>query len=229
MASHVTERVNTILFDLDDTLLDSYRARIQALQDVFTRAKITEFTAEKFLSDLQGAPFQDALGRLAAERDIKDDLFARYRHIYWIEQLKNVRLFPGIKFVLDELKSRGCKLGIVTSKFRDVPFEGTRIGCMYELRGVDIVDIFSVVVGLEDVSRHKPYPDGINLALERLGSQSGETLFIGDSAADIRAAHNAGCRSGLATWGIAAINLPPDLKPYYVIKAPRGLLALDCW
>jgi phosphoglycolate phosphatase-like HAD superfamily hydrolase len=223
------KRVNTVLFDLDDTLLDSYRARIQALQEVLNRAHITKCTAGKFLGDLQGAPFQDALARLAAEQDIKDDLFTRYRHIYWVEQLGNVRLFPGIELLLDELKSRGYKLGIVTSKFRDSAFEDRRIGCVYELAEVGIAHIFSVVVGLEDVSRHKPHPDGIHLALERLGSRSGETLFVGDSAADIRAAHSAGCRSCLATWGITANNPPLEVKPHFIIKKPRELLGLDSW
>jgi pyrophosphatase PpaX len=229
MASQRPHRVDTVLFDLDDTLLDSYRARVQALQDLFARVKITGLDAGEFLAGLRGAPFQDALARLAVQHNIDEDLFTVYRRIYWIEQLDNVRLFPGIRAMLDNLGSRGFKLGVVTSKLRDFMFEGRPIGCIYEMKAVGIADIFSLVIGLEDVRRHKPHPEAVNLALDRVASQSEAALFVGDSAADIAAAHSAGCRSCLATWGIVDINLPPDLKPHYVINAPRELLALDCW
>ncbi len=229
MAKRQAKRVNTVLFDLDDTLLDSYRARIQALQNVFTRAKIAGLNAEQFLASLQGAPFQNALARLAGEHNIMDDLFVIYRRIYWIEQLDNIRLYPGIKVMLGKLKSRGYKLGVVTSKLRDSIFEGKRIGCTYELKEVDIIDMFSVIVGLEDVKKHKPHPDGINLALSKLGSQPQETLFVGDSAADIEAAHNAGCWSCLATWGITDDNnLPQNVRAHFIVESPRALLSLDC-
>ncbi len=229
MAKRQANRVNTVLFDLDDTLLDSYLARIQALQHVFTRAKITGLNAHKFLASLRGAPFQDALARLAVEHNITDNLFVTYRRIYWLEQLDNIRLYPGIKEMLGKLKSRGFKLGVVTSKLRDSIFEGKRIGCIYELKEVDIADMFSAVVGLEDVSKYKPHPEGINLALNRLGSLPGDTLVVGDSAADIEAARNAGCRSCHATWGVIDdASLPQNIRAHFVVKSPRALLSLDC-
>jgi pyrophosphatase PpaX len=221
--------VNTVLFDLDDTLLNSYDARIQALQDVFTRAEIPGLNAVKFLSDLQGSPFQDALAGLAGERNITDNLFNLYRRIYWFEKTGHLRLYPGVKVMLNKLKSRGFKLGIVTSKLRDSEFEGRRIGCMHELKELGISEMFSVIIGFEDVSKYKPFPEGINLALERINSLSEATLFVGDSAADIEAALNAGCWSCHATWGITDDNsLPQNIKPHYTAKAPGALLSLDC-
>lgn len=70
--------------------------------------------------------------------------------------------------------------------------------------------------------------DDTLLALNKLGSNAEETLMVGDSAADIQAAHNAGCRSCYATWGLLA-GLPEDLKAHYTVKAPRDLLVLDCF
>ncbi len=182
---------------------------------------------EKFFADLQGAPFQNALARLEEERDIKDNLFDIYRRIYWFEQLDSIHPYPGIKNVLSELKSRAFKLGIVTSKFHDSLFEGRSIGCIYELRKAGISDIFSTIIGLEDVKRHKPYPDGINLAMRQLDSKPEETLFVGDSAADISAAQNAGCRSCYATWG-TEVPLPGHLQPHFTVKTPLDLLQLNC-
>jgi pyrophosphatase PpaX len=193
-----------VLFDLDDTILDSYDARIQALQAVFTQVKIVGITAEKFLSSLQGTVFKEALERLAESQNIQDDLFISYRRAYWFKKPGRIRLYPGIGEMLDTLKSRGYKLGIVTNKGRDLEFEGNRIGCINELKEVGIADLFSAVIGFEDVSEQKPHPAGINLALNQIGSQPQDTLFIGDSAADIEAANTAGCRSCQALWGVPA-------------------------
>jgi pyrophosphatase PpaX len=230
VASRQANRVNTVLFDLDDTLLDSYRARIGALQDVFTQAKITSVTAESFLSNLQGAVFNEEIGRLAEKNSIKDSLFISYRHAYWIKKSGRIRLYPGISEMLRTLKARGFKLGIVTNKGRDFEFEGKRVGCRYELKEVGIADLFSAVIGFDDVREQKPHPEGINLALNQLGSEPDITLFVGDSAVDIQAAQNAGCWSCLATWGITdATGLPEKtLRAHFTVKSPRALLALDC-
>ena len=76
-------RISAVLFDLDDTLLNSFTARMQSLQDVFSQANILNTTAEQFLRGLHGTVFKDALERLQTEQNIKDDLFISYRRIYW--------------------------------------------------------------------------------------------------------------------------------------------------
>lgn len=222
-------RVNTVLFDLDDTLLDSFPARVKALRDVFDRVKLADIDTGQFLYSLNGANFKKVLERLAEERDIKEDLFVLYRRRYWFNK-GDIGIFPGVRKMLRGLASRGCKLGIVTNKGRDFEFEGRRVGCMDELKTVMIDGYFSVIVGFEDVPEEKPHPHGINLALSKLGSKPQETLFVGDSAADIGAALNAGCRSCHVTWGIPGYcALPEELHPHYALEEPSELLELDCF
>lgn len=193
--------VKAVLFDLDDTILDSYQARVQALQTVFEEA-LLGLSASQFLEDLQGAPFEAALIRLAVDYNINRNLFDSYRRAYWNRPERNLRLFPGVRLMLNTLQNHGYKLGIVTSKFRDTGFEGKRIGCWYELKELDITSFFPAVIGLEDVNQPKPDPEGILIALECLGSSQQETVVVGDSSADMQAARSAGCRNCLATWGI---------------------------
>ncbi|HTY81380.1 MAG TPA: hypothetical protein VMB24_01200, partial [Dehalococcoidales bacterium] len=57
--------VNTILFDLDDTLLDSIGAREQALNKVFLPLNIPGFDAPQFLQDLKGRQIKDVLAEIA--------------------------------------------------------------------------------------------------------------------------------------------------------------------
>jgi len=228
MAKRQVNGITTILFDLDDTLLDSWGARIQALEDVFKQAEITGIDPGNFISGLQGANFKNVLGELAVERRAQADLFICYRRAYWFNKGR-IRLYPGIGEMLETLKSRDYKLGIVTNKGRDFEFEGQRIGCLNELKEVGIAHYFSTIVGFEDVTEQKPHPEGVKFALHQLCSKPQETLFVGDSAADIGAALNAGCLSCRATWGTGDdARLPQSLKAHYTVKAPEELLLLDC-
>jgi len=198
----ISNPLSTILFDLDDTLLDSFNARVQALQQVFARAGIPYPQAEQFLRSLHGTPLNEALAELEATRKTGANLFEDYRHIYWTKAPGMISLYPGIKRVLEELCSHGVRLGIVTQKARQLEVEGRWVGAVQELEELGVANLFSMIVGFEDVNHHKPHPEGINLALSRLAATPSLTLVVGDSAADMEAAKAAGCWSCYATWGI---------------------------
>jgi len=89
----------------------------------------------------------------------------------------------GKERVIRLLRDRGVPLGIVSTKFR------YRIETILGRAG--LLDYFDVIVGGEDVSRHKPDPEGILMAIEWLGANQ-STLFVGDSLSDAEAALRAG-------------------------------------
>jgi pyrophosphatase PpaX len=192
--------VDTVLFDWDDTLIDSIPARVKALENVFQTAGINGQNPEEFFISLKGTSFQQSLDQLARARGIKDDLFALYRRTYWFEVKGADTLYPGIKEMLDKLKKDGYRLGIVTNKFRDSVFEGGQTGCVIELRRTQIMEYFSVIVGLEDVKEQKPHPEGVSLALSHLNVKPEQVLVVGDSDADMGAGKAAGCLTCRASW-----------------------------
>ena len=218
---------STILFDLDDTLLDSFDARVRTLQFVFMRAGIRHPKAEQFLRSLHGTLLKEALTQFGAMRAIEANLFEDYRRTYWTKKPGIIKLYPGVKPMLEELHSRGVKLGIVTQKVRLFEIEGHSAGALKELEELGIANLFSVIVGFEDVSRYKPDPESINLALSRLATQPRETLMVGDSAADIEAARNAGCWSCYATWGLPVAEQQLDsIQADFTAEIPKTLLEL---
>lgn len=217
------------IFDLDDTLLDSFSTRVITLQRVFTSADITEQDAEQFLRDLQGAVLSAALTQLAKDLGIGIDLFLDYRRTYWTKEQGILKLYPGIKQMLNKLHKYGLKLGVVTSKAGNVEFEGNVIGARQELQELGIADLFSVLIGFEDVTLHKPHPEGINMALIRLDVSPSKALMVGDSAGDIGAAQAAGCHSCYATWGLPAnvrTNILANISPDFILDSPSALLEL---
>ena len=199
----------TVLFDFDDTLVDSRSARVAALGAAFSEFGIRRPTAHDFLFDIKGGQLEGALAELEAKEGRRLDLFGHYRQAYWSKKPGLIRLYPGVRQLLAGLRRRDISLGIVTQKARSFEIDGQRAGAQEELAELGLGDVFPIVVGFEDVSNHKPHPESIRLALRGLKARPEETIVVGDSRADIEAARAAGCRSCHATWGL----LPdtPDL------------------
>ena len=222
-----TSTLITVLFDLDDTLIDSFDARAHALQWTFSRAGFHRLTAVEFLRSLHGSQLITSLAQLEVEHKIEGGLIETYRRAYWSKEPGLIGLFPGVRRMLSELVSHGVRLGLVTQKTLMFELEGRQVGALQELSELDIHDLFEVVVGSEDVTNSKPDPEGINLALAKLSSSHYDTLMVGDSSADIEAARSAGCWSCHATWGLpVTAHRLPGAQADFVADTPEALAAL---
>jgi pyrophosphatase PpaX len=100
---------------------------------------------------------------------------------------------PGIDRALERLHAEGRRLGVVTAKRRvtvELAFEHVPLGHLFE-----------AVVGGDETTRHKPDPEPLLLAAERLGASLADIVYVGDSPFDVRAAKAAGMGSVAVTWG----------------------------
>ncbi len=93
-------------------------------------------------------------------------------------------IYPWVAETVQALRVTGRRLGIVSSKYR---YRIERI-----LAEGGLASHFEVIVGGEDVSRHKPDPAGLLLALQRLGLPAADVLYVGDHPVDAEAASRAG-------------------------------------
>ena len=195
--------VAAVIWDFDDTLVDSLDARLAATRQTLTNAGITDPTAETFMANLRGSPIDKAFAEIEAREGRQLDLVSNYRYTYWDKGPGLVRLYPGVEEVLRHLAGLRVKQGIVTLKRRNFDFHGRPAGASLELQELGVASMFSALVGFEDVSAPKPDPEGVLHALEKLGSSPGETLVVGDSLSDVLSAKAAGCRSCYALWGVS--------------------------
>jgi pyrophosphatase PpaX len=128
----------------------------------------------------------------AFDRDRVDELVRAYRDHN--EPLHDeLAAFAGVEDLLARLSREGRRLGVVTSKrrktvdlaFRVLPIEG----------------FFDAIVTADEVKRHKPDPEPVLVALERLGSAPDEAAFVGDSPFDVGAGKAAGVFTIGVSWG----------------------------
>jgi pyrophosphatase PpaX len=132
-----------------------------------------------------------------------------------------VYVFEGVKELLDVLKTRGCKLGVATSR--------TAYSFGNYARDLGIEGCFDVLVTMEDVTEHKPHPASVNLVLEKFGASPEEAIMLGDTKYDIGCANNAGVDSVLVGWShyVDEESMAADgYEPTYRIERPEQLLDL---
>lgn len=201
-----------VVFDMDGTLVDSERGDVLSLQSTLRDLMGHERTYEE-LRVVCGAIGSVAL----AEMGYTQEEIARIYPVWFrrtAETLGDAPLFPGVEAVLTALRARGCRLGVVTSRQRD----------MYELGAAPnrFERFFIAAVCQEDTEKHKPAPEPLLAFMEQTGAAPARTLFVGDSRFDMECARAAGVDSALALWG--APN--PDLPATYRLRTPQELLSL---
>ena len=172
-----------ILFDLDGTLLNTEPAILESYRRLFEKyTPNVEFDREKQVSVI-GPPLKKMMKIYFPDQDV-DALVEEYRTINKDIHPDTVRPMPNAKEMLEELKEKGFKLGIVTSKVEDV----TRLGLDIN----QMTDYFDVIIAEDHVSKSKPDPEGIFMACRQLGIGHDSLIYVGDSLSDIQAGKNAG-------------------------------------
>ena len=220
-------RIAAVLWDFDDTLVDSLPARVHALTQVFRDVHIESVDPQHFLLNLADKTLEESLLLLAEGLGRPADLFQRFKSIYWTKDPGLLWLFPGIDEALGELERRGVPMAVVTQKARSLEVDGVAAGASVELEQVGLGARFPVVIGIDDVTKTKPHPEGLLTALHRLGVPPERALMVGDTGADIGAAKAAGCWSCLATWGILdGADRATRTRPDLVAETPQDLLRL---
>jgi pyrophosphatase PpaX len=133
---------------------------------------------------------------------------------------ETLEAFDDLLALLPGLKVEGRKLGIVTAKrHRTVGLALARFPAL--------ASAFDVVVGFEDTERHKPDPEPVLLAVERLGGSPEDAVYVGDSPFDIAAAKAAGVFAVAVGWG----GIHPDERllaeePDAFVQTPEELLGV---
>jgi pyrophosphatase PpaX len=185
-------RYRAVLFDLDGTLIDSTGLIVESFHHMTEQFGIARQPDACWLAGV-GTPLRSLLEPWARDEAMLEDMLAAYRAHNLAHHDARVRAYPGIVEAVDALLAAGVRVAVVTSKNRS----GTERG----LAVAGLAGKIDVRVCVEDVTRHKPDREPVDVAVARLGADPASTLFVGDSVHDMMAGRAAGVATGAASWG----------------------------
>ncbi len=186
-------RPDTVLFDLDGTLIDSGPSILAALRKAFAAEGMPALPPEAERS-LVGPPFYQTLPPLIG--DATDRVVQTYRRIYVADGFAfQAQVYPGIDALLDGLAQGHVRLAVATSKL-----ESSAVAVLEQLR---LADRFATICGDTADAGRPTKAAVIAEALRRLGESPGTTM-VGDRSQDVEGAraHHLPCIG--AAWGYAA-------------------------
>ncbi|MBE5932816.1 MAG: HAD family hydrolase [Lachnospiraceae bacterium] len=186
-------KYNTVIFDLDGTLLDT----LDDLTD-----------SVNFAMNAMGWPLRDRkdvrlflgngikrLMELSSPKGIADEEFERafalFKEYYEAHNQDKTAPYDGVVDVMAHFKEKGIKMAIVSNKVHEA---------VLALRDKFFPYVEIAIGDMPDMAR-KPEPDSCYKALELLGSNKEESVYIGDSEVDLLTAKNSGLDCITVLWG----------------------------
>ncbi len=211
-------KTDTVLFDFDGTVMNTNDVIIASWQHTFRTIDGKEREVSEIARTF-GEPIVKTMKRLFPQVPVEESLkiYRSYQYDYFDDL---VTLFPGMKELLVKLRKTGYKTGLVTSRMRNTTFRG--------LEKFELTDLFDAVVTCDDTSVHKPDPEPVFIALEKLGTKPEKTVMLGDTMYDIMCANNAGVTSVLVGWAIAPTEeeIKGENGPDFIMKDAADLFRI---
>lgn len=179
------ETPHAILFDWDNTLVDTFPIIIAALTRTFEAMGVEPWSEEDIRGGRQNIhhSLRDSFPLIFGDR--WEEARAEYYKHFLATHLELIRPIDGAASVLSALRDSKLPLGVVSNKTGKYLRE--------EIEHLGWNHYFSSVVGATDAAKDKPHAEPVLKALEHLGLKPSPSIWlVGDTATDLEAALNAG-------------------------------------
>ena len=214
-------KYTTYIFDLDGTLLDTIHDLAASANYALSVYNMPEHTVEEIRSFVGNGVRQLMIQAVPGGTDhpLFEEVLATFRYHYMEHSLDTTRPYEGIKETLAALKTRGCRLAVVSNKM----MAATQSLCRHFFP-----DLIEIAVGEDEAAgiRKKPAPDLVDTALQQLGLGPDNAVYIGDSEVDIMTAKNAGLPCISVLWGFREHNFLLQHGAEECISSPKELLKM---
>ncbi|MCD8146229.1 MAG: HAD family hydrolase [Clostridiales bacterium] len=185
---------NTVIFDLDGTLLDTLDDLSDSLNHTLTEVGAPTLPRESVRRYVgNGMARLIALALPGGQDDPRYDRTLETMQAYYKahNQIKTAP-YPGVLELIDELQRRDYALAVVSNK------PDTSVKPLVKFYFGDSIP---VAIGQRPDVRRKPAPDAVEEALRQLGRDRSTAVYVGDSEVDLDTARNAGMDCISVTWG----------------------------
>lgn len=216
----MTNKITNYIFDIDGTLIDTLDMYMPAMIETLRQHgyQVAPEDEEATMHRLFGITGKDALKLFGVKPDdIQSIRDAWFKLAYQREG--RVKVFPQIPETLTTLSQQpGNQLAVATSKTKD-EYQA------HFQHQFDFAKLFNVVITSSDTSKHKPDPDPILAALDRINADPASAVYVGDTINDLKAAHAAGVKFAGALYGSANPDTIKDAD--FPLEQPADLLKIN--
>lgn len=179
--------LRVVLLDLDGTLVDAHDAIVEGVIELAVEAGLGS-PDPAFLRSCIGQPPELTWAQIGASDPAA--MVLRFTEVILPRLPERTRLIDGVADGLSRLTAMGLTLAVATTRLTD--------SALRSLEVTGLAGFVSHVSGRDQVARSKPEPDVLLHALEAVGAAPDQALMIGDTNADVGAAHAA----GMPCWGV---------------------------
>jgi pyrophosphatase PpaX len=188
---HTNLRWPVVLFDFDGTLADSVDLIVASFRAALSEVGGGPDVPNDELRSWIGRPLQLLMEDVRPGRAAES--MAAYRAFYRAHHDELIRPVPGVPDLLAALADAGAVVGVVSSKRVDFIELG--------LGALGLTGAVRILASQNDTEKHKPFPDPLLFAADRLGVLPAECVYVGDAVVDIEAGSAAGMDTVAVTWG----------------------------
>ncbi|EOT2957825.1 pyrophosphatase PpaX [Clostridium perfringens] len=207
--------IKAVLFDLDGTLINTNDLILKSFKHTFKTMLDLEPTEEEITMNY-GRPLQEIFKSYDENRI--EEMINCYRKINLELHDDECKEFADVDLMLQTLKNKEIKIGVVTSKKSDMAERGAKL--------MGIFKYFDTFITPEVTIKHKPEGEPVLKACENLGVSPSEALMVGDSPYDILAGKNAGAKTCGVKYTALPIEKLQESKPDFYVDKPLEILEL---
>lgn len=215
----MTTDVKGVVFDMDGTLLNTLpdlTALTNAVLSDLGYPTHTEEAIRGFIGDGVRALMMRAMPDSASD-DEKEAALAEWKSRYQEFGRRKTVPYPNIIEMLEGLKSKGVKLGVLSNKFD---------AAVKDLAEFYFPATFDVAKGESPTCPRKPDPTGLLVSIQEIGLNPSQAAYIGDSAGDMKTAKAAGAMAIGVSWGYQTVDRLVSAGADMVIDDPLAILDL---
>ena len=185
---------NTIIFDLDGTLLNTLDDLADSVNYVMEKHQLPLHSVNK-VRQMVGNGIAVLIERAIPDgrsNPLFDTCLAEFQEYYKAHMQEKTAPFAGITELLTTLREQGYQLAVVSNKFD---------AAVKALCRDYFGDLIEVAIGETATVAKKPAPDTVLTAMRQLNVSPEDCIYVGDSDVDIETAKNSGIPCISVTWG----------------------------